>query len=147
IALPSTRDPSREYRLRMTMFQNGELPSRIPPSGLGSMAARILQIILLCTIFTARARGGDAMRHSFQIGENDFLLDGKRLQIRCGEVHAPRVPREYWRHRLQMARAMGLNTVCAYLFWNMHEPTPGEFVWSGQCDAAEFCRIAEQEGL
>ena len=64
--------------------------------------------------------------HTFSIGD-DFLLDGKHFQIRCGEVHAARVPAEYWRHRLQMAKAMGLNTVCAYLFWNMHEPRPGEF--------------------
>lgn len=86
-------------------------------------------------------------KHTFAIGTNDFLLDGQRFQIRCGEVHAPRVPKEYWRHRLQMAKAMGLNTVCAYLFWNMHEPRPGEFNWSGQADAAEFCRIAQEEGL
>ncbi len=88
-----------------------------------------------------------AAPHTFVIGENDFLLDGQPLQIRCGEVHAPRVPREYWRHRLQMAKAMGLNTVCAYLFWNLHEPQPGKFEWSGQADAAEFCRIAQEEGL
>src|SRR5882757_1447850 len=85
--------------------------------------------------------------HTFAIGTNDFLLDGQRFQIRCGEVHAARVPREYWRHRLQMIRAMGLNTVCAYLFWNMHEPRQGQFVWSDQADAAEFCKIAQQEGL
>jgi beta-galactosidase len=85
--------------------------------------------------------------HTFAIGTNDFLLDGQRLQIRCGEIHAARVPKEYWRHRLQMARAMGLNTVCAYLFWNLHEPKPGEFVWTGQADDAEFCRIAQEEGL
>jgi beta-galactosidase len=85
--------------------------------------------------------------HTFAIGTNDFLLDGQRFRIRRGEVHAPRLPKEYWRHRLQMARAMGLNTVCAYLFWNMHEPRPGEFNWSGQADAAKFCRIAQEEGL
>ena len=85
--------------------------------------------------------------HTFAIGTNDFLLDGHRLQIRCGEIHAARVPAEYWRHRLQMAKAMGLNTVCAYLFWNMHEPKPGEYVWTGQADDAEFCRIAQEEGL
>ena len=85
--------------------------------------------------------------HTFAIGTNDFLLDGQRLQIRCGEIHAARVPMEYWRHRLQMAKAMGLNTVCAYLFWNMHEPHPGEYVWTGQADDAEFCRIAQEEGL
>lgn len=89
----------------------------------------------------------DSPTHSFSIGNSDFLLDGKRFQIRCGEVHAPRVPREYWRHRLQMCRAMGLNTVCAYLFWNVHEPEPGRFEWSGQADAAEFCRIAQEQGL
>ena len=86
-------------------------------------------------------------RHTFAIGENDFLLDGQRLQIRCGEIHAARVPREYWEHRLRMAKAMGLNTVCAYLFWNMHEPQPGHFNWSGQADVAEFCRLAQKEGL
>ena len=85
--------------------------------------------------------------HTFAIGTNDFLLDGNKFQIRCGEIHAARVPLEYWRHRLQMAKAMGLNTVCAYLFWNMHEPHPGEYVWTGQADDAEFCRIAQEEGL
>ena len=85
--------------------------------------------------------------HTFAIGTNDFLLDGQRFQIRCGEIHAARVPMDYWRNRLQMAKAMGLNTVCAYLFWNQIEPAPGKFDWSGQADIAEFCRIAQQEGL
>jgi beta-galactosidase len=109
----------------------------------------ILLIVLCgCQAITG-AFGGttNSTRHSFAIGENDFLLDGQRFQIRCGEIHAPRVPREYWRHRLQMSKAMGLNTVCAYLFWNMHEPKPGQFEWSGQADAAEFCRIAQEQGL
>ena len=108
----------------------------------------LLAVVFGCQA-TTEAFGGptDSTRHSFAIGENDFLLDGLRFQIRCGEVHAPRVPREYWRHRLQMSRAMGLNTVCAYLFWNMHESRPGQFEWSGQADAAEFCRIAQEQGL
>src|ERR1041385_3491111 len=88
-----------------------------------------------------------ARQHTFAIGTNDFLLDGARFQIRCGEIHAARVPREYWRYRLQMAKAMGLNTVCAYLFWNQIEPTQGKFDWTGQADVAEFCRIAQEEHL
>ena len=103
----------------------------------------ILAVVLLAVANTKAAPA----KHTFAIGTNDFLLDGQRFQIRCGEIHAARVPREYWRHRLQMAKAMGLNTVCAYLFWNMHEPEQGKFNWSGQADAAEFCRIAQEEGL
>ena len=85
--------------------------------------------------------------YSFSVGKEDFLLDGRRIQIRCGELHAARVPREYWQHRLRMCKAMGLNAVCAYLFWNMHEPVEGRFNWEDRADMAEFCRLAAQEGL
>jgi beta-galactosidase len=86
-------------------------------------------------------------KHTFAIGEQTFLLDGKPFQIRCGEIHFARVPREYWRHRLQMARAMGLNAVCVYLFWNVQEWEEGKFNWSGMADAAAFCKMAQEEGL
>lgn len=99
------------------------------------------------TITESSAAEASPVRHTFTIGTNDFLLDGQRFQIRCGEVHAARVPREYWRHRLQMAKAMGLNTVCAYLFWNQIEFQPGKFDWTGQADVMDFCRIAQEEGL
>ncbi len=85
--------------------------------------------------------------HTFTIGDEDFLLNGRPFVIRCGEIHYPRVPREYWKQRLQMCRAMGLNTVCVYLFWNFHEWEEGKFDWSGQADVAEFCRMAQAEGL
>lgn len=83
----------------------------------------------------------------FSVGSKDFLLDGKPLQIRCGEMHFARVPREYWGHRLKAIKAMGLNTVCAYLFWNYHEWREGKYDWRGQRDAVEFCRMAQKEGL
>ncbi len=86
-------------------------------------------------------------KHTFKIGTDDFLLDDQPFQIRCGELHFARVPKEYWRHRLQMTKALGMNTVCAYLFWNYHERTPGDFTWEGQADVAEFCKIAQEEGL
>jgi beta-galactosidase len=105
-------------------------------------------LLLVLASQTALADGTNSSpTHTFVIGTNDFLLDGARFQIRCGEIHAARVPMEYWRQRLKMAKAMGLNTVCAYLFWNLHEPKPGEYVWTGQADDAEFCRIAQEEGL
>ncbi len=106
----------------------------------------LVSLMAAANLFAADSNAAST-RHNFAIGTNDFLLDGKPFQIRCGEVHAARVPKEYWRHRLQMAKAMGLNTVCAYLFWNMHEPAANAFDWSGQADVAEFCRIAQEEGL
>jgi beta-galactosidase len=87
-------------------------------------------------------------RHTFALGERDFLLDGKPLQMISGEMHPARIPREYWRHRIQMAKAMGCNTIAAYIFWNYHESQPGKFDFKTENrDIAEFVRIAQQEGM
>jgi len=88
-----------------------------------------------------------AAQHTFAVGDSAFLLDGKPFQILAGEMHYPRIPRADWRQRLHMARAMGLNTVSAYVFWNVHEPRPGVFDFSGNANVAEFVREAQKEGL
>src|SRR3954468_8758121 len=108
---------------------------------------RLLFAFLVSFFIMSFAQAAPAAQHTFAIGEKDFFLDGKPFVIRCGEIHFPRVPREYWKHRLQMCRAMGLNTVCVYLFWNFHEWEEGKFDWSGQADVVEFCRLAQAEGL
>lgn len=85
--------------------------------------------------------------HKFGIEGDHFVLDGKPFQIISGEMHYARIPREYWRDRLKKARAMGLNTVSTYVFWNAHEPRPGVYDFSGGLDAAAFIRMAQEEGL
>jgi beta-galactosidase len=85
--------------------------------------------------------------HTFTVQGDRFLFDGKPYQVLSGEMHYPRIPREYWRDRFRKARAMGLNTITTYVFWNLHEPRPGVFDFSGQNDIAEYLREAQQEGL
>jgi beta-galactosidase len=114
------------------------------------MKMKMKIISLICVIFlvnTNLVAKEKVAVNSFSIGDENFLLNGKPFQIRCGEIHFARIPKEYWGHRLKMAKAMGLNTVCEYLFWNLHEPQPGQFNWNNIADAAEFCRLAQQEGL
>jgi beta-galactosidase len=76
-----------------------------------------------------------------------FTLHGQPYQIISGEMHYARIPRADWRDRLRMARAMGLNTISTYVFWNLHEPRPGHYDFRGQNDVAQYIRIARQEGL
>lgn len=84
---------------------------------------------------------------TFGIEGRHFTFDGKPAVIISGSIHYPRIPRPYWRDRFKKARAMGLNTISTYIFWNAHEKTPGEFDFSGNLDVAEFCKIAQEEGL
>lgn len=89
-----------------------------------------------------------AQTNGFSISDGEFRQDGKVVKIHSGEMHYERVPREYWRHRLQMMKGMGMNTVATYIFWNYHEPEPG--VWdfeTGNKDLAGFIRTAQSEGL
>lgn len=76
-----------------------------------------------------------------------FIRHGKPYQIRSGSIHFQRVPRAYWRDRLEKAHAMGLNTVTTYVFWNAVEAQRGEFDFSGRNDVAAFVRMAQQVGL
>jgi beta-galactosidase len=88
-----------------------------------------------------------AQSHTFKLSGDYFLLDGKPFQIISGEMHFTRIPRECWHDRLKMVKAMGLNTVCTYVFWNVEEPEKGKFNFRGNADVASFVRAAEQEGL
>src|SRR5437667_566711 len=75
-----------------------------------------------------------AQSHTFGWKGESFLLDGRPFVIRSGEMHYPRVPRQYWRDRMRKMRAMGLNTICTYIFWDLHEPKRGQFDFTGNLD-------------
>jgi beta-galactosidase len=106
-----------------------------------------LKHLILLTIFFLNVINTFAQTHTFAMADESFLLDGKPFQMISGEMHYPRVPREAWRARMKMAKAMGLNVIGTYVFWNLHEPQKGLFDFTGNNDVAEFVRIAQQEGL
>lgn len=106
-----------------------------------------LYAILLVIFLAAHSHVCAQRRHSFALGDSVFLLDNKPFQMISGEMHYPRIPREAWRQRMRMARAMGLNTIGTYVFWNLQEPEKGKFDFSGNNDIAAFVRIAQEEGL
>lgn len=105
----------------------------------------LIGIVLFMSVLALSQESSPA--HRFGIQGDHFVLDGKPFQIISGEMHYARIPREYWRDRLKKARAMGLNTVSTYVFWNAHEPRPGVYDFSGSLDAAAFIRMAQEEGL
>jgi beta-galactosidase len=104
--------------------------------------ALLLSFILLA-FFSSRAQN----THTFTLADSAFMLDGKPFQMISGEMHYPRIPREAWRARMKMAKAMGLNTIGTYVFWNVQEPQKGKFDFTGNNDVAEFVKIAKEEGL
>ena len=104
-------------------------------------------IILFTLTFLTNICLSQKPKHTFALGDSTFILDGKPFQLISGEMHCTRIPRAYWRDRMRSAKAMGLNTIGTYVFWNAEEPEEGKFDFTGNNDIAEFVRIAKEEGL
>jgi len=108
------------------------------------MIRKILLVLISFYCVKCYAQGP---AHTFSLSDSAFILDGRPFQIISGEMHYPRVPREAWRQRMKMAKAMGLNTIGTYVFWNLHEPQKGKYDFSGNNDVAAFVKTAQEEGL
>ena len=74
-------------------------------------------------------------------------MNGKPFTVKAAELHYTRIPAPYWEHRIEMCKALGMNTICLYVFWNIHEQTEGQFDFTGQNDIAAFCRLAQKHGM
>ena len=95
--------------------------------------------------------GSKPKLHKFTFGgtsNEEFLLDGKSFQLRGGEIDPGRVPAMYWRHRIRMAKAMGLNTIAPYIFWNDHERSEGKWDYRTESRSiAQFFKICQEEKM
>lgn len=112
---------------------------------LQAMIKKVFLLPLLLFLFSPLAV--QAQTHTFEIKGGEFMYDNTPLRILSGEMHYPRIPHQYWRHRMQMLKAMGLNAVATYVFWNAHEPEPGKWDFTGDKNLAEYIKIAGEEGL
>jgi beta-galactosidase len=107
----------------------------------------VLILILLLPAAGAVVSSCTRKQETFQIGDSTFLLNGKPFVVKAAEMHYPRIPRAYWEHRIKMCKALGMNTICLYVFWNIHEAEEGKFDFTGNNDVAAFCRLAQKHGM
>jgi beta-galactosidase len=82
-------------------------------------------------------------RHCWRIG-------GQAAFLVSGEFHYFRVPKADWKRRMSLLKEAGGNAIATYVPWGLHEPTEGQFVFSGQggiLDLEEFLETAREAGL
>lgn len=111
------------------------------------MKNKIIALLVLFTVILFSCAQAQTTAHKFEAGRNTFLLDGKPFVVKAAELHYTRIPQAYWSHRIEMCKALGMNTICIYIFWNIHEQEEGKFDFSGQNDIAAFCKLAQQHGM
>ncbi|CAK7225678.1 hypothetical protein SCUCBS95973_005944 [Sporothrix curviconia] len=85
---------------------------------------------------------------AFTYNASAFLLHGEPYTMIGGQMDPQRIPPAYWADRLAKARAMGLNTIFSYVYWNLLEPRPGQWDSTSPAnDIARFFTLAQQASL
>ena len=110
-----------------------------------SMKKKIAYLLLLLMLIPVGSFAKE--KRTFEIKDGHFYVNGKVTPILSGEMHYPRIPHQYWRHRLRMMRAMGLNTVATYVFWNLHETEPGKWDFEGDKNLDECRKLGVNDSM
>ncbi|XP_019617515.1 PREDICTED: beta-galactosidase-like [Branchiostoma belcheri] len=113
------------------------------------MAATQNQMFVVLSLFALVLQGQKVDSRSFSIDydNNTFLKDGEPFRYISGSIHYSRVPRSYWQDRLNKMYAAGLNAIQTYVPWNLHEPKPGKYDFTGNNDIEAFLKLANDTGL
>jgi beta-galactosidase len=111
------------------------------------MKKQILIFLVVLLLPFSKTNAQQSPSGTFVAGNKEFMFNGKPYIIRAGELHYSRIPKEYWDHRIKLSKAMGMNTICIYLFWNFHEQQQGVFDFKGDKDVAEFVRLIQANGM
>jgi beta-galactosidase len=89
----------------------------------------------------------DGKAHKFEARDHQFFIDGQPTMLIAGEMHFGRVQPEDWETRIKQAKAMGLDTISFYLFWNQVEPKEGNFNFTGMTDVRRVLKLCQENGM
>ncbi|XP_062097106.1 beta-galactosidase 3-like [Humulus lupulus] len=76
-----------------------------------------------------------------------ILINGQRKILISGSIHYPRSTPDMWEDLIQKAKDGGLDVIDTYVFWNVHEPSPGNYNFEGRYDLVRFIKTAQKVGL
>lgn len=108
---------------------------------------KILASLVLSMAALAPAMAAEPATGSFEAGKGTFLLNGEPYVVKAAELHYPRIPEPYWDQRIKQCKALGMNTVCLYVFWNSHEPREDQFDFTGQNDLRKFVKLCQENDM
>ncbi|CAF0825769.1 unnamed protein product [Adineta ricciae] len=105
-------------------------------------------IFFLISICHTKISSAESISRNFTIIGNDFIKDGQRFQIVSGSIHYWRSLPQDWKDRLTLIKELGCNTITTYIWWALHEPEDGIFVFDKpEYDFVSFIKLAHSLGL
>ncbi|EYU31167.1 hypothetical protein ABFS82_08G239400 [Erythranthe guttata] len=76
-----------------------------------------------------------------------LIINGQRRILISGSIHYPRSTPEMWEDLINKAKEGGVDVIETYVFWNVHEPSPGNYNFEGRYDLVRFVKTIKKAGL
>ncbi|KAG5145004.1 hypothetical protein JHK84_030547 [Glycine max] len=76
-----------------------------------------------------------------------ILINGQRRILFSGSIHYPRSTPDMWEDLIYKAKEGGLDVIETYIFWNVHEPSRGNYNFEGRYDLVRFVKTIQKAGL
>ncbi|KAF3620758.1 Beta-galactosidase 5 [Capsicum annuum] len=76
-----------------------------------------------------------------------IVINGERRILLSGSIHYPRSTPEMWEDVINKAKDANLDVIETYVFWNVHEPSPGNYDFEGRYDLVRFIKTVQKAGL
>ncbi|KAJ6352178.1 hypothetical protein OIU76_001401 [Salix suchowensis] len=100
------------------------------------------------TLFLMLLIGGSKLIHcTVTYDKKAIIIDGQRKILISGSIHYPRSTPDMWEDLVQKAKYGGLDVIDTYVFWNVHEPSPGNYNFEDRFDLVRFIKTVQKVGL
>lgn len=101
--------------------------------------------VLLCLVLILAS--SQFIHCSVSYDRKSLIINGQRRILLSGSIHYPRSTPEMWEGLIQNAKDGGLDVIDTYVFWNLHEPSPGNYDFEGRNDLVQFIKIIKNAGM
>ncbi|XP_076933472.1 beta-galactosidase 3-like [Bidens hawaiensis] len=112
-----------------------------------SSSRSILKWVLLFLTFNLNQLSIQLIQCSVTYDSKSVIINGQRRILISGSIHYPRSTPEMWEDLVTKAKDGGLDVIDTYVFWNVHEPSPGNYNFEGRYDLVRFLKIVQKAGM
>ncbi|KAL6223244.1 hypothetical protein ACLB2K_006632 [Fragaria x ananassa] len=103
-----------------------------------SRLAWLLSLVLCFTL---------CLGYNVSYDRRSLIINGQRKLLISAAIHYPRSVPAMWPGLVQTAKEGGVDVIETYVFWNGHEPSPGNYYFGGRYDLVKFAKIVEDAGM
>nr|KAJ0215945.1 hypothetical protein LSAT_V11C300130520 [Lactuca sativa] len=101
-------------------------------------------VLLFLMIFQL---GFEIIECSVTYDSKAIVINGERRILISGSIHYTRSTPEMWEDLVKKAKDGGLDVIDTYVFWNVHEPSPGNYNFEGRYDLVKFLKTVKKAGM